>query len=339
MPAARMMRLSTRLERRGRGLLPVSAWPSSKNASPTSERASIPLANSAGSPTEASLALPQPGKARIVLPMSGRRALWVLLVVATCVLPRTVLARTVHYVLTAESRMVVLCQGCDPNPAAEPVTGSFDVTEMPVPDQYSVDAVTGVTLRSAHNTISGTGFLQRLGADRMAMVVQGQLNGLGVLLTSGRRQPARPGEIRMQLSSPKGEQSGIRLTLVAVPAAADGDDADGDGVIDSQDNCSYVANPTQSDADGDGVGDACDACPDTSPTDTLISSGSSLSQRCPGDGPAPGGEWESRRDYVQCGARELKTLRQRHGLDKSEVRLLLQDAVRSGCGRRVIALL
>jgi hypothetical protein len=272
--------------------------------------------------------------------MSGRRALWVLLVVAACALPRTVLARTVHYVLTAESRLVLLCQGCDPNPvAAEPVTGSFDVTEMPVPNQYSVDAVTGLTLRSAHNTISGTGFLQRLGADRMAMVVQGQLNGLGVLLTSGRRQPARPGEIRMQLSSPKGEQSGIRLTLIAVPAAADGDDADGDGVIDSQDNCSYVANPTQSDADGDGVGDACDACPDTSPTDTLISSGCSLSQRCPCDGPAPDREWESQRDYVQCVARELKTLRQRHGLDKSEVRLLLQDAVRSGCGRRVIALL
>ena len=38
---------------------------------------------------------------------------------------------------------------------------------------------------------------------------------------------------------------------------ADGD-ADGDGVADSQDNCSDTANPDQEDTDGDGVGDACD---------------------------------------------------------------------------------
>src|SRR5262245_49673367 len=186
MPAAQMTRSYAHLARRGRGLPPANAWQSRKSASPTNERASIPRANSADCRTDAPLALPQPGKARIVLLMSGRRALWVLLVVATCALPRTVLARTVHYVLTSESRLVLLCQGCDQNPvAAEPLTGSFDVTEMLVPNQYSVDAVTGLTLRSAHNIISGTGFLQRLGVDRMAMVVQGQLNGLDVLLTSG----------------------------------------------------------------------------------------------------------------------------------------------------------
>jgi uncharacterized protein (TIGR03382 family) len=40
--------------------------------------------------------------------------------------------------------------------------------------------------------------------------------------------------------------------------ACDGDD-DGDGVADIEDNCPLVANPGQADSDGDGKGDACDA--------------------------------------------------------------------------------
>ena len=39
-------------------------------------------------------------------------------------------------------------------------------------------------------------------------------------------------------------------------------DVDGDGIINSLDNCPDVANPTQTDTDGDGIGDACDNCPD-----------------------------------------------------------------------------
>jgi hypothetical protein len=241
-------------------------------------------------------------------------------------------------VLTAESRLTVLCQGCDPDSAtSEPVSGSFDVTEMPVPTDYAVDAVTGLFVQSATNMLSGTGFLQRLGVDRMAMVVKGRFNGVDVLLTSGRRQPARAGEIRMQLTSEKGAQSGMRLTIVAVPSIANSDDEDADHVGNEADNCRSVANASQSDADADGAGDACDQCPDTPPTDTVISDGCSLSQRCPCDGPTPDVEWKSQRDYVQCVARQLKTLRQARNLGKSEVRLLLQDAVRSGCGRRVIA--
>jgi len=40
-------------------------------------------------------------------------------------------------------------------------------------------------------------------------------------------------------------------------------DADGDGVLDSEDNCPGVSNPDQADADSDGVGDLCDRCPGT----------------------------------------------------------------------------
>jgi len=38
-------------------------------------------------------------------------------------------------------------------------------------------------------------------------------------------------------------------------------DGDGDGILDSADNCPLVANPDQADRDGDGIGDVCDRCP------------------------------------------------------------------------------
>ena len=40
-----------------------------------------------------------------------------------------------------------------------------------------------------------------------------------------------------------------------------GGDIDGDGVLDSVDNCVNTANSDQADTDGDGFGDACDICP------------------------------------------------------------------------------
>jgi hypothetical protein len=45
-----------------------------------------------------------------------------------------------------------------------------------------------------------------------------------------------------------------------VDSDPDADD-DGDGVINSKDNCPEVANPDQADEDGDGLGDVCDPCP------------------------------------------------------------------------------
>ena len=36
------------------------------------------------------------------------------------------------------------------------------------------------------------------------------------------------------------------------------EDADGDRIIDSEDNCPNIANPDQADADGDGIGDVCE---------------------------------------------------------------------------------
>ena len=47
--------------------------------------------------------------------------------------------------------------------------------------------------------------------------------------------------------------SGVAAGFVAGPS-----DQDGDGVVDSADNCLVVANPSQIDTDGDGCGNVCD---------------------------------------------------------------------------------
>ncbi len=44
-------------------------------------------------------------------------------------------------------------------------------------------------------------------------------------------------------------------------------DDDGDGILNSNDNCPSVWNPGQEDTDGDLIGDVCDNCPDTANTD------------------------------------------------------------------------
>ena len=45
---------------------------------------------------------------------------------------------------------------------------------------------------------------------------------------------------------------------VTSPAPPPPDDSDGDGILDSSDNCPLVSNADQLDTDGDGIGDACD---------------------------------------------------------------------------------
>ena len=62
--------------------------------------------------------------------------------------------------------------------------------------------------------------------------------------------------------------AGTRILIVKVPGDATAKsvvasftqqiDSDGDGILDGQDNCPYVANADQADADNDGVGDVCD---------------------------------------------------------------------------------
>ncbi len=61
-----------------------------------------------------------------------------------------------------------------------------------------------------------------------------------------------------------GNQNG---SFPEVPITVAPSDADNDGIIDSQDNCKMVANPTQLDSDDDGLGNVCDDTPFGESTD------------------------------------------------------------------------
>lgn len=67
------------------------------------------------------------------------------------------------------------------------------------------------------------------------------------------------------------------------------DESDGDGRPDAFDNCPNKANPGQEDKDKDGVGDVCDNCPDVANADQRDSDGNGVGDACQdsdGDGVA-----------------------------------------------------
>lgn len=270
--------------------------------------------------------------------MRWRRALLALLAVAVVTAAAPAGADSVRWVLTAESRLRTHCATCQPATVrSEPLRGRLDLSVLPGVAQ-PVDAVTGVRWTTDTATISGSGFVQRLADGRLTMVLDARINGVPVLLTSGRQALRRNGELRFDLASPRTTGSAFTMTLVAVPAPDTAPDGDADQVPDAADNCPAVANPEQHDADGDGVGDACDACPDTDADAPVLADGCALAQACPCAGPGPDTEWESQREYVQCIARGLRDLRLRGLMGREEIRQHLQDAARSGCGRRILAL-
>ena len=69
----------------------------------------------------------------------------------------------------------------------------------------------------------------------------------------------------LTLAACGGSSGGGSNSVEPVVITEDGD-SDGDGIINSADNCSEISNPDQMDLDNDGLGDACDSI-DNSPAD------------------------------------------------------------------------
>lgn len=245
-------------------------------------------------------------------------------------------AGTRHYVLNTGSSMTSVCNTCGAPPAApEPLSGSFDVTLTSV---FDVAAVTNVNMTSRSFAVAGNGFLQRLGGDRQAMVLDAHINGAKVLFTSGRRQHAQERDITIILSSARTVQDTYVLVISASPMDEQPADADGDAIGDTQDNCPTIANTDQLDSDGDGIGDACDRCPATTSGNVVTGHGCSVEQLCPCDAPRLGEQWSSERDYLRCVARATRTLRREGQMSRNESLRAIRRALRSGCGRTVVAL-
>jgi len=244
-----------------------------------------------------------------------------------------------HYVLGPGSSITVVCRSCSTPPAVpEPLSGSFDVTLLPVPALFDAAAVTGLKLTSASYQIGGHGFIQRVGADRQAMVLEASINDEALMLTSGRRQFTNGRDINMVLSTgPKSDKTYI-VSLVAAPENDPRPDADGDGVEDPDDNCMAVPNSDQIDADGDHLGDACDLCPETGAGSPVTRNGCGIEQACPCEGPAEGGDWETPGQYLRCVARATRVLRKQGQLSRQESLRILRRSMHSGCGRMIVAL-
>jgi hypothetical protein len=246
-------------------------------------------------------------------------------------------ADTRHYVLNTGSSITSVCNRCGSAPGTpEPLSGSFDVTVLPLSTIFDVAAVTNVNLVSDSFSISGNGFLQRLGPDRQAMVLEARVNDATVLFTSGRRQHSDPRNITIILSSRSAAQTYI-LVISASPVDDQPQDLDKDGIPDEQDNCPTKANPEQEDSDGDGVGDACDRCPETRPDALVTRSGCSVEQLCPCDATRSGEPWQSQTDYLRCVARATRALRLEGQLSASQRLAIIRRAAHSACGHAVVA--
>lgn len=252
-------------------------------------------------------------------------------------LTRCATAQTLTYVLKPGSSIASICRDCKP-PAAPPqaLTGSFDVTPLPVDGTIGVAAITNVNFTAPNLTIGGNGFIQRFSDQHHALGIEMRLGEERVLL-SGKSQFGGDRTIRAVLTS-RGEGSRkYVLVLSASPSGGGEHDADYDGVADSTDNCATMPNADQRDDDADGVGNPCDTCSDGTSGSPVGPDGCRTDQLCPCHATMAGAPWENQGAYLRCVARSLRTLRRTGQMSRGDAIKALRQAGRSSCGRTVIA--
>ena len=248
-------------------------------------------------------------------------------------------AQTLTYVLKPGSSIALICRdGCEPS-ASRPqaLTGTFDVTPMPVGGAGGVAAISSLQLSAPNLSIGGNGFIQRQQDNHLALVIEAQVKDQRVLLASGKSHFGEGRAIRAVLASRNDQPRRYVLVLSASPAGGGENDADHDGVPDSADNCATMPNADQRDDDDDKIGNPCDACSDGSTGLPVTPDGCRFDQRCPCHATVDGAPWKTSAAYLRCVARSLRVLRRTGQMSRSDAVKALRKAGRSGCGHPIVA--
>lgn len=128
------------------------------------------------------------------------------------------------------------------------VFSSPALAELRFAQDWPPFGVKEVVAGSLDNTIYGLNFRS------LATQIWSVLTAHDVMSSPGIGEVDHDGALEIAV----GSRSGLFYLL---DTTAPPQDSDGDTILDSADNCPYVANPDQADADADLRGDLCDTCP------------------------------------------------------------------------------
>lgn len=148
--------------------------------------------------------------------------------------------------------------------------GVTNVVEFMVADQQFFEKLVKVYLNWSGSELR----LEVYDANnRMVAVDQSQFPPISLTIPDG-----QSGTWRAEITAVDIPYDGYPVSLVV--ASTDLPDSDGDGVVDSSDNCSAVPNQDQLDFDGDAIGDACDNCPSITNSDQEDNNNNGVGDAC-----------------------------------------------------------
>jgi hypothetical protein len=111
-------------------------------------------------------------------------------------------------------------------------------------------------------------------------------------------------------------------------------DADGDGLCESADNCPIIANGNQSDLADDGVLDTVDACVPSPVGEAVNAAGCTIVEPCPREHPVEGDKWKNHGAYVSCVAHATNDFVAAGLMTETERGEIVSAAGESTCGHK-----